>query len=112
LCGLFRNLRLPRHWLQLDLERATPTPLWESGALDAPSALLRRLSMASIARDIFVTGLRDAHAMETQARELMERQSERLTDYPDVQARMKEHLGETGRTVKATGYIRGTICCL
>lgn len=33
--------------------------------------------------------------MEVQARELMERQSERLTDYPEVQARVKEHLAET-----------------
>lgn len=49
----------------------------------------------STARDIFVTGLRNAHAMEVQARELMERQSERLTDYPDVQARMQSHLHET-----------------
>jgi len=51
--------------------------------------------MASTARDIFVTGLRNAHAMETQSRELMERQSERLTDYPEVQAKMKAHLRET-----------------
>src|SRR3954465_7329149 len=57
-------------------------------------------SMTSTARDIFVIGLRNAHAMETQARELMERQSERLTDYPDVQARMKEHLGETEGQLK------------
>lgn len=34
------------------------------------------------ARDIYVVGLRNAHAMEIQARELMERQSERLGDYP------------------------------
>ena len=33
--------------------------------------------------------------METQARELMERQSERLTDYPDVKARVQVHLRET-----------------
>jgi ferritin-like metal-binding protein YciE len=56
--------------------------------------------MASTARDIFVTGLRNAHAMETQARELMERQSERLTDYPDVQVRMKAHLQETEGQLK------------
>lgn len=36
--------------------------------------------------DIYITGLRNAHAMEIQARELMERQSERLDDYPDVKA--------------------------
>jgi ferritin-like metal-binding protein YciE len=56
--------------------------------------------MASTARDIFVVGLRNAHAMETQARELMERQSERLTDYPEVQARTKIHLRETEEQLK------------
>src|SRR3978361_1680051 len=56
--------------------------------------------MASTAREIFRTGLRNAHAMETQARELMERQSERLTGYPEVQARMKTHLRETEGQLK------------
>jgi ferritin-like metal-binding protein YciE len=51
--------------------------------------------MASTARDIFVVGLRNAHSMEVQARELMERQSERLTDYPEVQAKVRAHLRET-----------------
>jgi ferritin-like metal-binding protein YciE len=51
--------------------------------------------MTNSARDIFVVGLRNAHAMETQARELMERQSERLTDYPDVRQKVSEHLRET-----------------
>jgi ferritin-like metal-binding protein YciE len=40
--------------------------------------------MAQTAREIFVVGLRNAHGMETQARELMERQSERLDEYPEV----------------------------
>lgn len=52
------------------------------------------------AREIFVVGLRNAHAMEVQARELMERQSERMTDYPDVQARMQSHLRETEGQLK------------
>jgi ferritin-like metal-binding protein YciE len=51
--------------------------------------------MENIARDVFVVGLRNAHAMEVQARELMERQSERLGDYPEVQAKVKQHLAET-----------------
>ncbi|NEW87467.1 ferritin-like domain-containing protein [Rhodopseudomonas sp. WA056] len=51
--------------------------------------------MAQDAREIFVTGLRNAHAMETQAREMMERQSERLDDYPEVKARVQQHLRET-----------------
>ena len=56
--------------------------------------------MASSARDIFVVGLRNAHAMEIQARELMERQSERLTDYPEVQQKLTEHLRETEQQLK------------
>lgn len=51
--------------------------------------------MTQSARDIFVTGLRNAHSMETQARELMERQSERLTDFPEVQRKAHSHLEET-----------------
>jgi ferritin-like metal-binding protein YciE len=51
--------------------------------------------MPNTARDIFVVGLRDAHAMEIQARELLERQSERLDQYPEVKAKVTEHLGET-----------------
>lgn len=56
--------------------------------------------MASRARDIFVARLRNAHAMETQARELMERRSERLTEYPEVRNRMVTHLHETEGQLK------------
>jgi hypothetical protein len=45
--------------------------------------------MATTARDIFLVGPRNAHAMEVQARELMERQSDRLGDYPDVPAKVR-----------------------
>ena len=51
--------------------------------------------MAQTAREIFVVGLRNAHAMETQARELMERQSERLDEYPEVKTKLTAHLEET-----------------
>jgi ferritin-like metal-binding protein YciE len=56
--------------------------------------------MTQTARDIFVVGLRNAHAMEVQARELMERQSERLDDYPEVKAKLTEHLQETNQQLK------------
>ncbi len=56
--------------------------------------------MAQTARDIFVVGLRNAHAMETQARELMERQAERLDDYPEVKAKVAGHLQETNEQLK------------
>ena len=51
--------------------------------------------MANKARDIFIVGLRNAHAMEVQARELMERQTQRLGDYPEVQGKVSQHLEET-----------------
>lgn len=35
--------------------------------------------------------LRDAHAMETQAVEMLERQSERLKNYPELLAKVQEH---------------------
>lgn len=50
---------------------------------------------AHTARDLYVTGLKNAHAMENQARELLERQSERTGDFPEVQARLRRHLKET-----------------
>ena len=56
--------------------------------------------MTQSARDLYVVGLRNAHAMEVQAREILERQSERLTDYPEVQTRAKEHLVETKEQIR------------
>ena len=55
---------------------------------------------STAARDLFVTGLRNAHAMEHQAQQLMERQSERMTDYPDVQAKLRQHLEETRQQLR------------
>lgn len=51
--------------------------------------------MAQTPRDFFVTGLRNAHAMEVEARELMERQIERTADYPELRSRLRLHLDET-----------------
>ncbi|WP_354098541.1 MULTISPECIES: ferritin-like domain-containing protein [unclassified Bradyrhizobium] len=56
--------------------------------------------MTNAARDTFVVGLRNAHAMEIQARELMERQSERLDEYPEVKAKLTAHLHETNEQLK------------
>jgi ferritin-like metal-binding protein YciE len=51
--------------------------------------------MAESVKDVMVTGLRNAHAMEEQAVQLLQRQSERLGDYPQLQARVQQHLQET-----------------
>ena len=44
---------------------------------------------------IYITGLHNAHAMETQAIQLLTRQVERLENYPELEARMRVHLEES-----------------
>jgi hypothetical protein len=51
-------------------------------------------------REIFVLGLRDAHAMEHQALALMDRQIEHLARYADVEVRLRSHRGETERQIE------------
>src|SRR3569833_263619 len=47
------------------------------------------------ARDVFIVGLRNQHAVENQAIELLERQIGRLENYPEMRERMQRHLQET-----------------
>jgi len=47
------------------------------------------------AKSVFITGLKDAHALEDQALELMNRQVERIENYPDVKAKLQQHNQET-----------------
>jgi ferritin-like metal-binding protein YciE len=47
------------------------------------------------ARDIYITGLRNQHAVENQAIELMERQVGRLENYPEMETRLRRHIAET-----------------
>ncbi|WP_149538377.1 ferritin-like domain-containing protein [Siccirubricoccus phaeus] len=51
--------------------------------------------MASTIQDIYLTGLRNAHALEVQAIQLLERQAERLENYPMMEARIREHIQES-----------------
>jgi len=46
-------------------------------------------------REVFVTGLRNAHAMEKQALSIMQPQLERIENYPDVGRRLEDHVRET-----------------
>jgi ferritin-like metal-binding protein YciE len=46
-------------------------------------------------RDLFVAGLRSAHAMEKQALSIMEPQVARLGSYPEVARRLEDHIRET-----------------
>jgi len=46
-------------------------------------------------RSIFVTGLRNAHAMENQALSIMKPQLSRIENYPDVATQLDKHIRET-----------------
>jgi len=46
-------------------------------------------------RDIFITGLRNAHAMENQALSIMKPQLERIENYPEVARKLQQHIQET-----------------
>ena len=47
------------------------------------------------AQAIYITGLRNQHAVENQAVELLERQIGRLENYPEMSARMRQHVTES-----------------
>ena len=46
-------------------------------------------------QSIFITGVKNAHALEKEARQLLQRQIERVTNYPEMLAMLKKHLDET-----------------
>jgi ferritin-like metal-binding protein YciE len=65
-------------------------------------------NMSNEMREIFVTGLRNAHAMEHQALSIMEPQVSRLESYPDVAARLQSHIEETrGQVARLETILEG-----
>jgi ferritin-like metal-binding protein YciE len=51
-------------------------------------------------REIFTTGLRNAHAMENQALSIMRAQVTRIEKYPQVAVRLEKHVAETEEQVR------------
>lgn len=45
--------------------------------------------------ELFLTGLRNQHAVENQAVSLLSRQVERLENYPEMEARLRQHIAES-----------------
>ncbi len=45
--------------------------------------------------EMFITGLKNQHAVENQAVSLLSRQVERLENYPEMEARMRQHIDES-----------------
>jgi ferritin-like metal-binding protein YciE len=54
---------------------------------------------SDVAREIYATGLRNAHALEQQAIQLMERQVERYERYPEMSQRLQQHIRETEQQI-------------
>lgn len=53
------------------------------------------LKASDTALKIYTTGLRNQHAVENQAIELLERQTGRLESYPAMRERMRQHIAES-----------------
>jgi ferritin-like metal-binding protein YciE len=53
--------------------------------------------MAYSPRDILITGLKNAYALESHAADVTENQASRLGDYPELQRRVQQHHEETLR---------------
>jgi ferritin-like metal-binding protein YciE len=58
-------------------------------------AITADLSSSDAVQTIFITGLQNAHALEKEAVQLMERQIERLQHYPEMEQLLRTHLQET-----------------
>lgn len=56
--------------------------------------------MTTTAQDLFITGLKNAHAMENQALSIMKPQAARLENYPEVEARLNRHITETEEQIR------------
>jgi ferritin-like metal-binding protein YciE len=61
------------------------------------------------ARDVFIVGLRNQHAVENQAIELLERQVGRLENYPEMVARMKQHIEESREQARRIEELLGSL---
>jgi ferritin-like metal-binding protein YciE len=65
----------------------------------AKPGISRMIDMGILIEDttkfFYLTGLKNAHAMETQAVELLTRQAERLESYPEIEERLRSHLEES-----------------
>jgi ferritin-like metal-binding protein YciE len=51
-------------------------------------------------RDLFITGLRNAHAMENQALSIMKPQLDRIENYPEIAEKLDQHIRETEGQLK------------
>ena len=53
------------------------------------------MSGSNATTELYMQGLRDAHALEVQAIQIMSRQVERIENYPDMKAALQRHIRES-----------------
>jgi ferritin-like metal-binding protein YciE len=58
--------------------------------------------------DLYITGLQNAHALEKQATQLIERQLDRLESYPEIAQLLQTHLVETEHQIERLDQLLGT----
>jgi ferritin-like metal-binding protein YciE len=83
-------------WLALSgdqTRRSTYSPRTRRGS-GMPTPIQGEAVMA-VSRENLTAWLRDAHAMENQAIEILEKQASRLEHYPELRAKVRTHLDES-----------------
>ena len=66
------------------------------------------MAQATEVLDLFLTGVKNAHAMEKQELSIMSPQVARLESYPDVKAKLSEHIRETEEQISRLDQILAT----
>jgi ferritin-like metal-binding protein YciE len=77
--------------LELSLQQQVPT---------LSNTRRSTMEQQSPAHDLYITGLKNAHAMESQALSIMRPQADRIRSYPEVEERLRQHINETEEQVE------------
>lgn len=64
-------------------------------------------SRTDVVQSVFVTGLKNVHAVEHQALALIDRQLDHLANYPEVADMLRRHRGETEQQITRVEQILG-----
>jgi ferritin-like metal-binding protein YciE len=68
--------------------------------MTASTAGMMDLTTNETVKNIFITGLQNAHALEKEALQLMQRQVERFEHYPEMSKLLRTHIAETEGQVR------------
>src|SRR5688572_16311398 len=66
------------------------------------------LTHSESVKNIFITGLQNAHALEKEALQLMQRQIERFENYPEMSQILRTHIAETEGQIRRLDEILHT----